>query len=220
MLDEAAFEALLAAPGAVPAALMPRVDLALARDWVEWHAAYDDPGNPHARRLAIVQRRVAEALDAAPTGRIDVISMCAGEGRDLLGVLERHPRAADVRARLVELDPATSRWRALARRRSPAPSVEVVEGDAGATDAYAGAVPAHLALVCGVWGNVPDADVARTIAALPALLADACDRDLDAPPAAARPDARRSAAGSPRPASRSSPSTRPRTPSSASARPA
>ena len=58
------------------------------------------------------------------------------------------------------------------------------------TDAYAGAVPAHLALVCGVWGNVPDADVERTIGALPALLAEPRDHDLDAPPAAARPDAR------------------------------
>ena len=151
---------------------MPRVDPALARDWVEWHAAYDDPGNPHARRLAIVQRRVAEALDAAPAGRIDVISMCAGEGRDLLGVLERHPRAGDVRARLVELDPRNV---AVARARAAAlagPAVEVVEGDAGTSDAYAGAVPAHVALVCGVWGNVPDADVEGTIEALPALLAE------------------------------------------------
>ncbi len=48
----------------------------------------------------------------------------------------------------------------------------MVEGDAGATDAYAGAVPAHLALVCGVWGNVPDADVEGTIGALPSLLVD------------------------------------------------
>jgi RimJ/RimL family protein N-acetyltransferase len=151
---------------------MPRVDPALARDWVEWHAAYDDPGNPHARRLAIVRRRVAEALDAAPAGRLDVISMCAGEGRDLLEVLEHHPRAADVRARLVELDPrnvAVARGRAAALAGA---SVDVVEGDAGATDAYAGAVPAHLALVCGVWGNVPDADVEGTIGALPSLLAD------------------------------------------------
>jgi hypothetical protein len=33
-----------------------------------------------------------------------VISLCAGQGRDLLGVLADHPRREDVRARLVELD--------------------------------------------------------------------------------------------------------------------
>ena len=87
-------------------------------------------------------------------------------------MLERHPRAPDVRARLVELDPRNV---AVARARAAAlagPSVDVVEGDAGTTDAYAGAVPAHLALVCGVWGNVPDADVEGTIGALPSLLAE------------------------------------------------
>lgn len=150
---------------------MTDVDPALARDWVAWHAEYDDPDSPHARRLAIVQRRVAEALDRCAPGSIDVISMCAGEGRDLLEVLERHPRAADVRARLVELDPRNV---AVARQRAAAlhgPQVEVVEGDAGSSDAYAGAVPAQLALVCGVWGNVPDRHVEGTIAALPSLVA-------------------------------------------------
>src|SRR5207249_3996370 len=48
---------------------------------------------------------------------------------------------------------------------------EVVEGDAGITDAYAGAVPAHLLLVCGVFGNVSDQDIAATVAALPSLAA-------------------------------------------------
>jgi hypothetical protein len=37
--------------------------------------------------------------------------------------------------------------------------VEVVAGDAALTDAYADAVPAGLVLVCGVFGNVTDADV-------------------------------------------------------------
>ncbi|MBV8527692.1 MAG: SAM-dependent methyltransferase, partial [Candidatus Dormibacteraeota bacterium] len=73
-------------------------------EWVTWHAGYDDPGSPQARRLATVQRLVAAALDAAPPGEIRVITMCAGNGRDLIGVLRTHPRARDVRARLVEID--------------------------------------------------------------------------------------------------------------------
>ncbi len=93
--------------------------------------------------------------------------MCAGEGRDLLGVLEHHPRRADVRGRLVELEPGLA---AMARARAPA-GIEVLCADAGSTSAYAGAVPADLVVVCGVFGNITDADVMRTIDLVPTLCA-------------------------------------------------
>ena len=41
--------------------------------------------------------------------------------------------------------------------------VEVVVGDAALTDHYVGMVPAYLVLVCGVFGNMTDDDVRRTI---------------------------------------------------------
>ena len=44
-------------------------------------------------------------------------------------------------------------------------------GDASTTDAYARAVPADLVLVCGVFGNVSDADMERTVRSLPMLCA-------------------------------------------------
>jgi hypothetical protein len=97
--------------------------------------------------------------------------MCAGDGRDLLDVLADHPRAADVRGRLVELDPALAA-RAAEQAASGAPSrIEVVAGDAGVTDAYVGAVPADLVLVCGVFGNLADDDIAATVGALPSFCA-------------------------------------------------
>jgi hypothetical protein len=49
--------------------------------------------------------------------------------------------------------------------------VEVVEGDAGAIDSYADAVPADLVMFCGVFGNIVPADVERTVRALPQLCA-------------------------------------------------
>ena len=49
--------------------------------------------------------------------------------------------------------------------------LEVVEGDAARTERYAGAVPAELVLVCGVFGNITDSDVEQTIAALPGFAA-------------------------------------------------
>ncbi|HYN93919.1 MAG TPA: class I SAM-dependent methyltransferase family protein [Pilimelia sp.] len=143
----------------------------MSRDWADWHDAYDDPGSCLARRLAAVREHVATALAAAPPGPVRVVSMCAGQGRDLLGVLPGHPRRADVTARLVELDPANVAAARAAATAAGLTGVAVVEGDAALTDAYAGAVPADLVLVCGVFGNVSDADVHRIIDALPAFAA-------------------------------------------------
>jgi hypothetical protein len=139
------------------------------RDWVEWHDEYERPGSSLVRRLEIVQRRIVGALDAAPPGPIAVVSMCAGQGRDLIGATSTHPRRDDVRARLVELDRSNV---GIARRAAAAHELhgfEVVPGDASLTSAYEGAVPAHLVLVCGVFGNISDDDIRRTIRHLPML---------------------------------------------------
>jgi hypothetical protein len=139
------------------------------KDWVAWHSPYDDPGSGLSRRLAIVQARLVQALDRCRPGRAQVVSMCAGQGRDVLGVLSHHPRAGDVVARLVESDPRNA---ALARQAaSPFGGVEVLEADAGCTDAYVGAVPADILLACGVFGNISDDDVQRTVSAFPSLCA-------------------------------------------------
>ena len=139
------------------------------KDWFAWHSPYDDPGSGLSRRLALVQARLAEALDRSRPGPVKVVSMCAGQGRDILGVLARHPRAGDVVARLVESDPRNA---ALARQgASRFAGVEVVEADAGCTDAYVGAVPADIVMACGVFGNISDDDVHRTVAAFPSLCA-------------------------------------------------
>jgi Putative methyltransferase len=132
-------------------------------DWRAWHAGYDDPRSSLAQRLAVVQARIVDALAAAPAGPLRVIGMCAGQGRDLIPVLARHPRGPDVSARLVELDPALAAAARLAAADHGLAGVEVVTGDAALTDAYAGLVPADLVLVCGVFGNVPDADIKRTV---------------------------------------------------------
>jgi hypothetical protein len=137
------------------------------RDWLEWHADYDDPDTTLAQRLVVVQREIARFLDGAPSGPLRVIAMCAGDGRDLLGVLEQHPRAPDVSGRLVELDP---RLAERARRAAPA-ALEIVVADAGESDAYQGACPADLVLSCGVFGNVSAEDIRATIASWRFLLA-------------------------------------------------
>jgi hypothetical protein len=138
------------------------------RDWQAWHTPYDEAGSAIADRLVIVQRLIANAI-TAHRGSLRVISACAGQGRDLLGVLAGHPRRNDISARLVELDPGNA---SVARAAAaPFASVEVITGDASTTDAFDGAVPADLILMCGVFGNVSDEDIKRTIDLMPSLSA-------------------------------------------------
>ena len=151
-----------AARGAAPAG---------ERDWSRWHRDYDRPGSFLAARLALVQMRIHAWLDRAPAGPLRAISLCAGEGRDLLGVLAHHPRARDVTARLVERDPRNAAAARAAVREAGLAGIAVVEGDAGHAESYAGAVPADLVVACGIFGNVSDADIEATIAALPSLCA-------------------------------------------------
>ena len=138
-------------------------------DWERWHEGYDE-GSPLHGRLACVQERIRELLDRSADGPIRIVSVCAGQGRDLLPVVAGHRRREDVRARLVELDPRNV---AAAREaaRTDGLSVEIVEGDAALLSAYEGAVPAEIVLACGVFGNISDADVERTIEHLPMLCA-------------------------------------------------
>jgi hypothetical protein len=141
--------------------------------WLSWHRAYDDPGSALSHRLAAVQQQIRAALDAAPAGPLRVISMCAGQGRDLIGVLATHPRRGDVTARLVELDPRPAAAARASAQAADLPQVEVVTGDAALTDHYAGMVPADLVLVCGVFGNITDEHIERTVGYCTQLCAQA-----------------------------------------------
>ncbi len=141
------------------------------RDWVEWHREYDNPGSLLSRRLELVQGHLRAELDHAHAGDIRLISLCAGQGRDVIGVLVGHPRRDEVRARLIELD---ERNVAVARQAAQAAgldSVEILQADAGTTDACVGAVPAHIVMVCGIFGNVTASDIRATVAALPSMCA-------------------------------------------------
>jgi hypothetical protein len=136
-------------------------------DWVDWHAEYADPNSRLSQRVAEVRKQLTAAIDRAPTGPLRIISACAGEGRDVIPVVSDHARRADITARLVELDAGLA---ARARAVAP-PNVEVVTGDASVTDAYADAVPANIAVFCGIFGNVTEDDIRHTVNTLPSLLA-------------------------------------------------
>lgn len=142
------------------------------KDWVAWHQAYDDPSSSLAVRLGRVRRHLAAALDQAPPGRIQLVSLCAGQGRDVLGVLPDHPRRDDVWALLVEADAHNAE---VARERATQAGlgqVEVRQADASQTASFADALPADVLLLCGIFGNVTDSDIKHTIDAADGLCAD------------------------------------------------
>jgi hypothetical protein len=140
-------------------------------DWHAWHDDYDRPASNLARRLRAVQERIRLVLDDCPPGPIQVISLCAGQGRDLIEVLTGHRRRDDVRARLVELDPRNAAFARAAAEAAGLGQVEVVTGDAALTDHYRDVVPAELVLVCGLFGNITDTDIERTVDACSGLCA-------------------------------------------------
>jgi hypothetical protein len=139
--------------------------------WVRWHADYDDPDSDLGQRLAVVQMRVRQAITSAEPGPISLISVCAGQGRDVIGSLISHLRADDVQALLVEIEGhnvEAARERAAAARLA---GVTVVQGDASVTSAYRDAVPANVLLLCGIFGNISHDDVRTTVAAASSLCA-------------------------------------------------
>jgi hypothetical protein len=140
------------------------------RDWHAWHAGYET--DPHLqRRLATVQARMRDALDAQPPGPINIVSACGGQARDVIGAVTGHPRAADVHARVVELDAQLAHTARINAAAAGLTGIDVNEADAGTTSSYEGAVPAAIVLMCGIFGNVTDADVEQTIRTLPSFCA-------------------------------------------------
>lgn len=126
----------------------------MPKDWYEWHDLYNTEPKLQ-QRLEIVREYIAYSLNASPDGAIQIVSVCAGDGRDLLGTLKNHPRAKDVSARLVEINSnLVERGRATIESLGLAKQIEIINGDATLATNYVGAVPADIVIVCGVFGNL------------------------------------------------------------------
>lgn len=142
-------------------------------DWTAWHADYADAGSDLSARLAVIRAEIRRALDrrasAGGTGPLTVLSACAGDGRDILGVLAEPGRWGTVEVTLLETEPGNLRRAERFRRDAGLAGVRVCERDAGLSDSYLDAAPADLVLMCGVFGNIADADVRRLVQFLPGL---------------------------------------------------
>ena len=140
-------------------------------DWVAWHRAYEDPSSSLSARLRRVRFHLSQAIGQAPAGPVRLVSLCAGQGHDVIGTLTAHPRRDDVRAVLVESDARNASAARLAAAQAGLAQVEVRRADASMVASFADALPASALLLCGIFGNVSDRDIQRTIEAAPALCA-------------------------------------------------
>jgi len=139
----------------------------MTTDWVAWHDPYGDPESPLSRRLSTVQRHILGWLDETAPRDVRVLSICAGDGRDLLGVLRQRGDAGRVTATLVEVVPELAERARGSADAAGLTGIDVRCADAGNAESYAGCSPADLVLLCGVLGNISDRDVEEVIARLP-----------------------------------------------------
>lgn len=138
------------------------------RDYQDWHGRYDDPASGLGWRLQRVRRHIGDALDGH-RGPVRVLSICAGDGRDLLGVLSRRTDAGRVSAVLLELHPGLAQQARATAAAAGWAGIDVRAVDAGHSDSYRGAVPADVVLMVGIFGNVTNEDLWRLIASAPPL---------------------------------------------------
>jgi hypothetical protein len=137
--------------------------------WSGW------PGKAYARsgyhqRLSAVQTHLSQCLDSAPGGEVRIVSICAGDGRDVIGVVESHRRRNEITAWLVELNRHSV---SVGVRRATSAGLEervrYLNADATIYETYRNVWPSDIVLVCGVWGHVPVCDrmpLVRAIAGL------------------------------------------------------
>ena len=136
-------------------------------DWTHWYRHYDVAPSFQAR-LRIVREQIGAALRQCPAGPVTIVSVCAGDGRDVIGALADHPRKPDVTAWLLDTHAESlARGRQAAAEAGMERQVRFLDADAARADSYAGIVPADLVLMSGFLGHLPHADISALIEALP-----------------------------------------------------
>ena len=124
----------------------------------------------YQQRLLVVQEQLAECLNIALCSPGHILSICAGDGRDVIGVLRSHPRRRDVAAWLVELDrQSVAGGVRRATEAGLANTVTFLNDDATDYATYKNIPPSDIVLVCGVWGHVPVVERAGLVRAITAF---------------------------------------------------
>jgi hypothetical protein len=142
-------------------------------DWQQWHTRYEHSPRLQAR-LALVQQHLALAIDSCTHPTVQMISICAGDGRDVIPTVRDHPRGRSCSAFLLEAHPAlvAAGTRAIIAA-GLTEHVRFVQVDATYSTPYLPLIPAAIVLVCGVFGNMLREQIPSFVQHLPAL----CQQD-------------------------------------------
>lgn len=141
-----------------------------AIDWKGWHAIYDRPSGVNSRLLA-VQKAIRECLALLPAGPVSLLSIFAGDGRDLVPVVAESVRRNEVRCLFIENDEALVRaGRQRVKAHALSDRMEFRCADATSAESYIGSVPVHFVLAAGVFGNLLPEDIVPCVKALTGML--------------------------------------------------
>lgn len=122
-------------------------------------------------RLRLVQAQLRSAIGACEPGPVRILSLCAGDGRDILGACEGHPRCRDVHAVLIDTDAvALQRAETWAAEAGMEGRMQTLCADATLAASYRGLPHADIVLVSGVLAHVSRASVPGFIRSLPMLV--------------------------------------------------
>ena len=136
------------------------------RDWLKWHDGYETRPDL-AARLPIVRSHIARCLDCCQAGPVGVVSICAGDGRDLVGLMSTCNRRGDISAWLVEFNPVlAARGGAAIEQARLGGCMRYVVADATLFSTYMPMVPADLIILAGIFGNLRPSEVPRLIEGL------------------------------------------------------
>jgi hypothetical protein len=135
-------------------------------EWVKWHENYKASPSLKAR-LLIVREHLSRCFDSQPPGVIQVLSICAGDARDLIGLLATHPRKMDIKAYLIEDNAElVENGRKVIVEAGFEEQLQFVVADATISSTYLGLAPVDIVLMAGVFGNLRSEEVARLIGSL------------------------------------------------------
>lgn len=138
-------------------------------DWAKWHDLYESRPSLQ-ERLVAVREQVTLAVSKVAAEGLQVLSICAGDGRDLIGSLAGLASRKAIRATLIESSPElVARGRAAIDEAALTEHVSFRCADATRSSTYHGIPPANVVVLAGVFGNLKEADVRRLIESLRSL---------------------------------------------------
>lgn len=137
--------------------------------WPKWHEGYEIEDSFLHQRLQDVKRVLVRSIREFDRP-VRIISVCAGQGRDVIEVLRDDPSLNVKDAYLFEIDPENVAFGENLVSHYRLNNVNYVIGDASITSVYKEFVPTDILMLCGIFGNVSQADIKTTLKAATTLL--------------------------------------------------